>query len=1070
MAEQFGGAPQHPDTYGQYYQDDGYYYSEHGADASEGYSYEDYYGSGPGGQELYQAEHDGRLREEAVWTGSHHGSLFQHICATMEYYSCVSDHSKESIVQMESLGGGVASLSAGQFSIHMSGGASRMCYLDQVGDLGGFMYQHWNHQVLMGRHGGGVFMYDVTRGREGASYSTQHGVVAMTGPLGSGQVALASPEGHLSVFDPRKGKSLEMVWFQRRADRPVLEPVVRVFDARMGLKAVSTLPFNEGPVALKFHPTLRSTLLVCSAKGMFSLMDTSGVTSTTMETHFIDMRGDMLAACDISASGDCMVFGGTNGYVHLWSASVEPVVATGVVPEYAHPIDRSVVPYIDEDISFSTAPVYPIGLDEYYASSVGQGEVMSVGLPPRVVDASLLASGKVTDLRTGKETEAAIHERASRREKEGGIVIPKKFRRTVIRQQKGTRFEEFDFKAHNTTHFRPLRDFALGHAPEVDKEFTLLDEVSLLFHMLSTSQGEVCQASNLLRALRQTSEAVALGLLEGVKGERGSVDIAVEAQKDKSLVRRIERLCRFIITRMDREEIDNKNASDDRHCIQDIFCLRQKQKTTCLTHKLAPKEQEISTFQLELKYPGDVEISSIQFSTILENSLHTSSEMKAWFDENVRYQPVRQERSPTRLPTVLIAYTGVEDRGLSKFWDFSTIGSFPFAISITFSHVDGSTSVEQADTLEELSEKLGPVPEDHYRDLFLLTGVISYVYDKDEAEEMGKSYEGHLIAHINVPSYYDTFHNLEKSGDLGFTWMTFNDFVISPCAINEIRRTFDAQKVPVLLFFTKVSYLKNVQGKELPAAVSVLSESRFIELCNEPPIQKVAKANLLPKTFVPFTEPDLPNKGDIFALDAEFVAYSAPEKMVLNEQDDWSRTSRLGLGRVSLVRGDGPLAGTPCIDDYIRSVEPVYDHLTRYSGLLPGDLDMEHSQRHLTTLRKAYLKLRYMIDIGCLFVGHGLKKDFKMLNIVVPQDQIIDTMDLYYSGRGRRLSLKFLSSFFLKSSIQGDTHDSIEDAVAALKLYRMHQSLVRENTFDEMLQKAYDWGAVHGWDPAEWSQ
>lgn len=597
MAEQFGGAPQHHDTYGQYYQDDGYYYSEHGGDASEGYSYQDYYGSGQGGEELYQAEHDGRLREvglacihdgysydgisamcfdvseEAVWTGSLHGSLFQHICPTMEYYSCVSDHSKESIVQMESLGGGVASLSAGQFSIHMSGGASRMCYLDQVGDLAGFMYQHWNHQVLMGRHGGGVFMYDVARGREGASYSTQHGVVAMTGPLGSGQVALASPEGHLSVFDPRKGKisgnglvseskvyahgfvALESAGnliasagYGGRADRPVLEPVVRVFDARMGLKAVSTLPFNDGPVALKFHPTLRSTLLVCSAKGMFSLMDTSGVTSTTTETHFIDMRGDMLAACDISASGDCMVFGGTNGYVHLWSASVEPVVATGAVPEYAQPIDRSTVPYIDEYTSFSTAPVHPIGLGEYYASSVGQDEVMSVGLPPRIVDASLLASGKVTDFvtyiknpkydennppgksaaavysirnkrsqhrRSGKETEAAIHERASRREKEGGIVIPKKFRRTVIRQQKGTRFEEFDFKAHNTTPFsglenglancymnaliqvlyftRPLRDFALGHAPEVDEEFTLLDEVSLLFHMLSTSQGEVCQ-------------------------------------------------------------------------------------------------------------------------------------------------------------------------------------------------------------------------------------------------------------------------------------------------------------------------------------------------------------------------------------------------------------------------------------------------------------------------------------------------------------------------------------------------------------------------------------------------
>jgi len=39
---------------------------------------------------------------------------------------------------------------------------------------------------------------------------------------------------------------------------------------------------------------------------------------------------------------------------------------------------------------------------------------------------------------------------------------------------------------------------------------------------------------------------------------------------------------------------------------------------------------------------------------------------------------------------------------------------------------------------------------------------------------------------------------------------------------------------------------------------------------------------------------------------------------------------RLGLARVSILRGEGPRLGTPCIDDYVRAVEPVFDHLTRY--------------------------------------------------------------------------------------------------------------------------------------------
>ena len=180
---------------------------------------------------------------------------------------------------------------------------------------------------------------------------------------------------------------------------------------------------------------------------------------------------------------------------------------------------------------------------------------------------------------------------------------------------------------------------------------------------------------------------------------------------------------------------------------------------------------------------------------------------------------------------------------------------------------------------------------------------------------------------------------------------------------------------------------------------------------------------------------------------------------------------RLGLGRVSLVRGGGPLWGTPCIDDYVRSVEPVYDHLTRYSGLMPGDLDVETSKRWLTTLRRAYLKLRWLVDQGVLFVGHGLEKDFRMLNLVVPADQIVDTMDLYYSGRGRRLSLKFLVAFFLGGSqgFQESVHDSIEDATAALRLFNLHEQLTRDGKFEELLARAYEWGLVNGWDPTSWA-
>jgi PAB-dependent poly(A)-specific ribonuclease subunit 2 len=61
---------------------------------------------------------------------------------------------------------------------------------------------------------------------------------------------------------------------------------------------------------------------------------------------------------------------------------------------------------------------------------------------------------------------------------------------------------------------------------------------------------------------------------------------------------------------------------------------------------------------------------------------------------------------------------------------------------------------------------------------------------------------------------------------------------------------------------------------------------------------------------------------------------------------------------VSVLRGEGPRAGAPAIDDYVAAAEPVVDYLTRWSGIRPGDLDPRASRRHLVTLKAAYLKLR----------------------------------------------------------------------------------------------------------------
>jgi len=310
-----------------------------------------------------------------------------------------------------------------------------------------------------------------------------------------------------------------------------------------------------------------------------------------------------------------------------------------------------------------------------------------------------------------------------------------------------------------------------------------------------------------------------------------------------------------------------------------------------------------------------------------------------------------------------------------------------------------------------------------------LTAVISHVYDPSK----NAVHHSHLVAQIKVdPKYY-----METNVEANTTWHLFNDFHVTPCSVEEV--TDFSFKSPCVLYYTRVDIDRIIPV--LPR-INPITEDVFF---TENPI-KQRLHTYQPLSFIPLSRQSLPRAGDILSIDAEFVSLGAEETEI---RADGARVvinpCHFSLARVSVLRAQhNQMVGEPFMDDYIVTSEPVIDYLTRFSGIVPGDLDPKLSKHHVTTLKAVYLKLRYLVDKGCCFLGHGLAKDFRIFNILVPPQQVIDTVELFHLDGQRKISLRFLASCLLNLDIQTETHCSIEDARTALILFNKYLELQQE--------------------------
>ncbi len=650
------------------------------------------------------------------------------------------------------------------------------------------------------------------------------------------------------------------------------------------------------------------------------------------------------------------------------------------------------------------------------------------------------------------------------------------------------------------------RAYEKALAPELGFLFHQIESLSSngLLHPTKSGSDPSCSRigawtpCNFLTALSTIPEAEQLQILDGSPA-------AVDSP------RRPEAFYRFLAYQLDKELSKNseKKLLDSLHGI-DFVCSNQ-----FITGSSPPSHSSTRAMTLDLSYDlffKEETKNSIPFGELLHHSLCRETRLRAWNSKSKAYETIVQRKIATSLPQVLTISCACagrkEEDGL---WVWRVDDGEPWLPEVVEIELqdDGSHIVKQL-RIDESGEEMWLAFQGRsklpaavstlvsevsikQKRRYRLDAVLSFINDSVDSSVDDKI-TGHHVLHTRIPFGYkkrkleeqkkkvseilakehdpkmlvltagitpDIYQGRLDQADqlLGAcdesnesSWALFNGFAVSNTVVDDARAFHVLFKEPCMLTYRAVDDDDQMTTEQ----VDILPHVRI-------PSQVMSARSLATVSSKPIVQFNVENiyKGKLVAFDAEFVSVQEEETTLLESGSKVIlRETRHAVGRISVI---DCTTRKVIVDDHVLPRERVIDYLTRFSGIVPEDLDPNQTTHNLISTRSAYLKLRFLMEQGCIFVGHGLRQDFATVNLIVPPCQILDTVEIYHQPGMRYISLRFLANYVLRRDMQQDVHDSVEDALAAFELYEKALEWKDAGVFDQRLQEIYSHGQTTDW-------